>query len=164
VRFSLATLSCVFLKADSNPSAVNEVEAGIMQSFVVGANGKLSAALANVSSGGNGPAHLQALSTGEVSVMNVRQRWPLSTRTLADCTSTLQFGGGNGRIIEADAHDPAVFSSSGANITFEATKSNPHETAELANGELLVPDLVRPLFLYTFFTSNSFITSPASSL
>lgn len=53
-------------------SAVNEVEEGAVQSFAIGSDGILSAdAIANISSGGNGPAHLLALSTGQVSVMNV---------------------------------------------------------------------------------------------
>jgi 6-phosphogluconolactonase (cycloisomerase 2 family) len=101
--------------------AVNEVEEGAVQSFAIGADGILSAdAIANISSGGNGPAHLLALSTGEVSVMN--------------------FGGGNGRVL-TPTDDPAIFSDDAPVITFPANKSNPHETFELKNGDLLVPDL-----------------------
>jgi hypothetical protein len=52
-------------------SAVNEVEAGAVQSFTIFDNGTLSGAIATTSSGGNGPAHVFASPDGEVSAMNV---------------------------------------------------------------------------------------------
>jgi 6-phosphogluconolactonase (cycloisomerase 2 family) len=51
-----------------------------------------------------------------------------------------QFGGGNGRVL-TPTDDPAIFSDDAPVITFPANKSNPHETFELKNGDLLVPDL-----------------------
>jgi hypothetical protein len=66
-------------------SAVNEVEEGAVQSFAIGADGILSAdAIANISSSGNGPAHLLALSTGEVSVMNVGVEFPCVAESCSD--------------------------------------------------------------------------------
>lgn len=52
-------------------SATNEIEAGTLQSFAVGANGVLSV-LDTVSSGGSGPAFAAPILTGQVAVMNVR--------------------------------------------------------------------------------------------
>jgi hypothetical protein len=52
-------------------SAVNEVEAGAIQSFTVFENGTLSGAISSTSTGGNGPAHVFASPDGEVSAMNV---------------------------------------------------------------------------------------------
>jgi hypothetical protein len=64
-------------------SAVNEVEAGAVQSFTIFDNGTLSGAISSISTGGNGPAHVFASPDGEVSAMNVS--YPDSVRsTLAD--------------------------------------------------------------------------------
>ena len=52
-------------------SAVNEVEAGAIQSFTIFDNGTLSGAISTTSTGGNGPAHVFASPDGEVSAMNV---------------------------------------------------------------------------------------------
>lgn len=108
-----------------NPSilyAVNEVEAGAIQSFTIFDNGTLSGAISTTSTGGNGPAHVFASPDGEVSAMN--------------------FGGGNGAVVKTTNNgsafgDPTV-------ITFPVVGSSgvshPHETIQLEN-ELLVPDL-----------------------
>ena len=52
-------------------SAVNEVEAGAIQSFTIFENGTLSGAISSTSTNGNGPAHVFASPDGEVSAMNV---------------------------------------------------------------------------------------------
>ena len=54
-----------------NFSAVNEIEAGAIQSFTIFDNGTLSDAVSTTSTGGNGPAHVFASPDGEVSAMNV---------------------------------------------------------------------------------------------
>lgn len=97
-----------------------------MQSFFVDELGELSPAIANVSSGGNGPPFVTALSTGEVAVVN--------------------YGSGSGRIIPTLAE--VFFDDNAPNITFSPPvngSSHPHMALE-HNGEILVPDLVRLFF------------------
>ncbi|KAF9777854.1 Lactonase, 7-bladed beta-propeller-domain-containing protein [Thelephora terrestris] len=108
-----------------NPSvlyAVNEVEAGAVQSFTIFDNGTLSGAISSISTGGNGPAHVFASPDGEVSAMN--------------------FGGGNGVIVTMQ-NNGSIFGTS-TPITFPVVGSSgvshPHETIQVDN-ELLVPDL-----------------------
>lgn len=55
-------------------SAVNEVEAGAVQSFTIFDNGTLSGVISSISTGGNGPAHVFASPDGEISAMNVSCR------------------------------------------------------------------------------------------
>lgn len=55
----------------TSSSAVNEDTVGALQSFYIQDGGVLSAALDTASSGGNGPANALAMTTGQVSVMNV---------------------------------------------------------------------------------------------
>ena len=65
--------------ADVRPiffSAVNEVEAGAIQSFTIFDNGTLSGVISTTSTGGNGPAHVFASPDGEVSAMNVSRSKP----------------------------------------------------------------------------------------
>ena len=105
---------------------MNEVPEGAVQSFTV-KDGTLSEAIANVSSGGNGPAYAAALPTGEIAVMN--------------------YGGGNGRFISTGPSD-ALFGAVLADITFPVPSngtSHPHMALEFGN-EVLVPDLVRTVF------------------
>jgi hypothetical protein len=51
-------------------SAVNEIDIGKLQSFVVGADGGLTL-FDTVTTGGSGPTFTNPLSTGEVTAMNV---------------------------------------------------------------------------------------------
>ncbi|KAF9787763.1 Lactonase, 7-bladed beta-propeller-domain-containing protein [Thelephora terrestris] len=108
-----------------NPSilyAVNEVEAGVIQSFTIFNNGTLSDAIASTSSGGNGPAHVFASPCGEVASMN--------------------YAGGTGAIVNT-TNNGSDFGGS-TFITFPPIGSSglahPHETLQLGN-EFLVPDL-----------------------
>lgn len=85
--------------------------------------GRLSPGIANVSSGGNGPPFVVALSTGEVAVVN--------------------YGSGTARIIPTQ--DEVFFGDNAPIITFPPPvngSSHPHMALE-HNGEILVPDLVR---------------------
>lgn len=100
--------------------ATNEVDVGLLQSFLVDSQGGLTN-IANASSGGNGPAFTAPLSTGEVAIMN--------------------FGSGDGRFIPTNSDDPLTFNDSTAGvITFPANVSNPHMAVEHDN-EVFVPDL-----------------------
>jgi len=94
-----------------------------VQAFVAGANGKLSSAVGEVSSGGAGPAHGTVLSTGEMAVFN--------------------YDSGNGRIIPIGADLKTFDNSHAVTITFPVPSddiSRPHEAVE-HNGEVFVPDL-----------------------
>jgi 6-phosphogluconolactonase (cycloisomerase 2 family) len=100
---------------------VNEIEQGAVQSFQITPDGKLSNAITTVSTGGNGPAFVAPLSTGQVAAVN--------------------FGGGNGKIIPTT--NPFSLATTSATITFPPPSggvSNPHMVLE-NKGELLVPDL-----------------------
>jgi 6-phosphogluconolactonase (cycloisomerase 2 family) len=101
--------------------AVNEVEDGALQSFILSPDGRLSTAIDTVSTGGNGPAFAMPLSTGQVAAVN--------------------FGGGNGKVIQTT--DPLTFATTAPTITFPALaggQSHPHMVLENGN-ELLIPDL-----------------------
>ena len=56
-------------------SAVNEVDAGAIQSFIIFDNGTLSGAISTISTNGSGPAHVFASPGGEVSAMNVGREY-----------------------------------------------------------------------------------------
>jgi len=104
--------------------AVNEVEAGAIQSFTIFDNGTLSGAISTISTGGNGPAHVFASPDGVVSAMN--------------------FGGGNGIIVPTENNGSTFGNPSSYIVTFpvvgSSNVSHPHETIQAGN-ELLVPDL-----------------------
>ncbi|KAI0717392.1 putative isomerase YbhE, partial [Cerioporus squamosus] len=105
--------------------AVNEIEQGAIQSFVVKSDGLLTGALDTANTGGtsdprNGPAFTIPLSTGEVAAMN--------------------FGSGNGVFIPTE-EDPTAFVTGSPVITFPATAtSHPHMALEVGS-EVFVPDL-----------------------
>ncbi|KAI0079777.1 putative isomerase YbhE [Panus rudis PR-1116 ss-1] len=104
--------------------AVNENTPGQLQSFLVDTSGVITN-VANASSGGDGPAFANPLSTGEVAIMN--------------------FGTGDGSFI-ATAEDPLQFGDSSF-IKFPTPSkaapnniSRPHMALEYGS-EVLVPDL-----------------------
>ncbi|KIY52129.1 putative isomerase YbhE [Fistulina hepatica ATCC 64428] len=101
--------------------AVNENDAGSLQSFRVFHNGTVSAAIDTVSSGGGSPAFTVALSTGEVAVMN--------------------YDDGNGRIFPTTT--PTCFDDSAPVITFPVLSghSHPHMALEY-QGEVLGEDTI----------------------
>jgi len=100
---------------------------GEVGSFTVDSMGKLTKA-ASVSSGGQNPAHLAALSSGtEIFVTNYNSGTAESIPLLSD---NLRFG---------NPGAVTTFSGSGPNRDRQ-TSSHPHEVIE-GNGELLVPDL-----------------------
>ncbi|KAK7049920.1 hypothetical protein VNI00_005350 [Paramarasmius palmivorus] len=113
-----------------NPTAVNEVSAGALQSFTTTPDGVISGPFDTVSSGGDTPAFTLALSTGEVAVMN--------------------YVSGDGRVIPTTSNPLKFDNSSAPIITFPAPTnpvdierqdgSHPHQVAEHGD-EILVPDL-----------------------
>lgn len=107
----------------TTPSAVNENTIGMVQSFAIGADGRLSGALNSVTSGGNAPAFATALSTGQVAVMN--------------------YNSGTGRVVPTTNFGVAFDNSAGV-ISFPqpvGTISHPHMAVQFGN-EIFVPDLV----------------------
>jgi hypothetical protein len=62
---------------------VNENYSGALQSFTVSKDGQLSL-VSTAQSGGSTPAHLLALSTGQVAVMNVGKVAELKSDLLAN--------------------------------------------------------------------------------
>ncbi|KAL0581419.1 hypothetical protein V5O48_000573 [Marasmius crinis-equi] len=102
--------------------AVNELDAGAIQSYTTTPNGVVAGPFDTVSTGGGSPAFAVALASGEVAVMN--------------------YGGGNGRIIPTTS--PLTFANDSAPvITFPLQASNvshPHMALEHGQ-EVLVPDL-----------------------
>jgi 6-phosphogluconolactonase (cycloisomerase 2 family) len=110
--------------------AVNEVSSGAVQSFTVNLDGSLTGPIDQVSSGGENPAYLSALSTGSVAVMN--------------------YGSGNGEIIST-TFDPLHFAQDPNLITFpppDGGVSHPHMAFE-HGGEVFVPDLVNNILCYS---------------
>jgi len=108
-----------------NPSvlyAVNEVEAGAVQSFTIFRNGTLSDAISSTSTGGNGPAFVFSSPCGIVASAN--------------------FGGGNGAVVRTE--DDAAKFGDPTFITFpsigKSNASHPHQALQF-NDELFVPDL-----------------------
>jgi len=102
--------------------ATNENTEGALQSFEIGEDGSLSV-LDTVSSGGDGPAFANPISTGQVAVMN--------------------FGSGDGRIIPTSSTDPSNFDDSAPVIKFPVPpsgQSHPHAAYQF-NDEIFVPDL-----------------------
>ncbi|KAI0826617.1 putative isomerase YbhE [Trametes gibbosa] len=99
---------------------VNENPSGGLQSFVIGQNGVLSAAVDTVSSEGDSPAFTVPLSTGQVAIMN--------------------YGSGNGLIVPTEPSNPLKFLSDHPVITFDAPVSHPHMALE-HGPEVFVPDL-----------------------
>lgn len=63
-------------------SAVNAVDAGLVQAFKIKEGGMLEGPVANVSTGGAGPNFVQFLSTGEIAATNVRSSTPSVFRPL----------------------------------------------------------------------------------
>lgn len=116
----------------SSVSAVNEISTGgAVQSFIVDADGRLSAPIDTIQSEGGNPAFVVALSTGEVAVVN--------------------YGSGNAKIIPTISQG-SMFTSSPV-ITFpvqDGTVSHPHMALEHKN-EVLIPDLVRRLSAIVVF-------------
>lgn len=104
-------------------SAGNEIGQGALQSFRTSPAGVLTPAVDTVSSGGDSPAFVLALSTGQVAVVN--------------------YNGANGRVVPtAGALD--FVDDSAPVITFPPPAggvSHPHQVVVYRN-ELLVPDLV----------------------
>ncbi|CAL1710950.1 unnamed protein product [Somion occarium] len=107
--------------------AVNEVfnGPGQLQSFFVGQDGALFN-VANASSGGDGPAFVNPLSTGEVAIMN--------------------FGSGDGKFIPTK-EDPLEFDDTAPVVTFPTPEkpwpfnfSRPHMALDVGS-EVLVPDM-----------------------
>ncbi|KAG5645375.1 hypothetical protein DXG03_006328 [Asterophora parasitica] len=122
-----------------NPSAVNEIPVGILQSFVVGSDGGLTL-IDTVSSGGNGPTFTNPLSTGEVSAVNVSQsNANIDIQLTAFCA---QFGSPNSSFIATVPGDPLHFLKNSPVVAFPVGNgpSNPHMSLEY-NGEVFVPDL-----------------------
>ena len=109
----------------SSVSTVNELTSGgAVQSFTVDADARLSTPIDTVDSGGDSPAFIVALSTGEVAVAN--------------------YGSGNARIMPTTSQE-SKFNSDAPLITFptqDGTDSHPHMVLEHKN-EILIPDLVR---------------------
>jgi len=108
------------------PSSVNEVSPiGAVQSFIIHPDGSLSTPQDTVSSTGDRPAFVAALSTGQVGVMN--------------------FDGGSGLFIPT-TDSPLHFERNAPAITFPTkpnTVSHPHMLLQHGN-EVFVPDLVGP--------------------
>ncbi|KAF5354075.1 hypothetical protein D9756_007256 [Leucocoprinus leucothites] len=104
--------------------SVNEVSPiGAVQLFIILPDGSLSAPQDTVSSAGDRPAFVAALSTGQVGVMN--------------------FNGGNGLFIPPTSDSPLDFERNAPVITFPTkpnTVSHPHMILQHGN-EVLVPDL-----------------------
>ncbi|EAU86751.1 hypothetical protein CC1G_06512 [Coprinopsis cinerea okayama7 len=106
--------------------AVNEIwNGGFVQSFALQGDGSLSAPLDTISSGGNNPAHVAALtSSGQVIVLN--------------------YSSGNGRVFNTTSAGTRFVAESTQTVTFpkaaDIRESNPHQAYEY-NGEIFVPDL-----------------------
>lgn len=107
-------------------SSVNEVSPiGAVQSFIIHSDGSLSTPQDTVSSTGDRPAFVAALSTGQVGVMN--------------------FDGGSGLFIPT-TDSPLHFERNAPAITFPTkpnTISHPHMLLQYGD-EVFVPDLVGP--------------------
>jgi len=107
-------------------SSVNEVSPiGAVQSFIIHPDGSLSTPQDTVSSTGDRPAFVAALSTGQVGVMN--------------------FNGGSGLFIPT-TDSPLHFERNAPAITFPTkpnTISHPHMLLQHGD-EVFVPDLVGP--------------------
>ncbi|KAK0220464.1 putative isomerase YbhE [Armillaria fumosa] len=102
--------------------ATNEVTEGAVQSFTVTPDGALSEAVETVPSGGDTPAFVGVLSTGQVAVTN--------------------YIGANARIIPT-TDTPLDFDNTAGIISFpvpDGGESNPHMALEYRS-EVLVPDL-----------------------
>jgi len=101
--------------------AVNEVEAGVVQSFTIFENGTLSGAASSLKTGGNGPTHIFPSPSGQVSVVN--------------------FIGGNG--VTASAVKNGTGFGEPSSLTFPVIgaggASRPHQVLPFEN-ELFVPD------------------------
>ncbi len=113
---------------------MNEIQPGALQSFMINANGTLSAPQDTVATDGGSPAFAAALSTGQVGVMN--------------------YNTGNGRIISTMG-SPLLFDKNAPVISFPQkpnTTSHPHMMVEHGN-EVFVPDLVN-LFFVEVVTRN----------
>ncbi|KAI5886632.1 putative isomerase YbhE [Schizophyllum commune H4-8] len=100
--------------------ATNENTEGGLQSFIIGSDFSLSAAVDTVASGGDAPAYATWLSTGEVAVMN--------------------YNSGDGRILPTSS--PETFTDDAPLLTFPVLKniSHPHMVYEYED-EVLVTDL-----------------------
>lgn len=113
-------------------SSVNEVSPiGAVQSFIIHPDGSLSTPQDTVSSTGDRPAFVAALSTGQVGVMN--------------------FDGGSGLFIPT-TDSPLHFERNAPAITFPTkpnTISHPHMLLQHGD-EVLVPDLVGPTRLTSY--------------
>ena len=113
-------------------SSVNEVSPiGAVQSFIIHPDGSLSTPQDTVSSTGDRPAFVAALSTGQVGVMN--------------------FDGGSGLFIPT-TDSPLHFERNASAITFPTkpnTISHPHMLLQHGD-EVLVPDLVGPTRLTSY--------------
>jgi len=113
-------------------SSVNEVSPiGAVQSFIIHPDGSLSTPQDTVSSTGDRPAFVAALSTGQVGVMN--------------------FDGGSGLFVPT-TDSPLHFERNAPAITFPTkpnTISHPHMLLQHGD-EVLVPDLVGPTHLTSY--------------
>jgi len=113
-------------------SSVNEVSPiGAVQSFIIHPDGSLSTPQDTVSSTGDRPAFVAALSTGQVGVMN--------------------FDGGSG-LFTPTTDSPLHFERHAPAITFPTkpnTISHPHMLLQHGN-EVFVPDLVGPTRLASY--------------
>lgn len=113
-------------------SSVNEVSPiGAVQSFIIHPDGSLSTPQDTVSSTGDRPAFVAALSTGQVGVMN--------------------FDGGSGLFVPT-TDSPLHFERNAPAITFPTkpnTISHPHMLLQHGD-EVLVPDLVGPTRLTSY--------------
>ena len=114
-------------------SSVNEVSPiGAVQSFIIHPDGSLSTPQDTVSSTGDRPAFVAALSTGQVGVMN--------------------FDGGSGLFIPT-TDSPLHFERNASAITFPTkpnTISHPHMLLQHGD-EVFVPDLVGPTRLAPYY-------------
>jgi len=102
--------------------ATNEVEQGLLQSYLVNPSGSLTGPTDSISSGGNGPAFCGPVSDTQVAVLN--------------------FGSGDGLIVPTTA-DPDIFTQNAPLITFpvpSGTASRPHMALPF-NDEVFVADL-----------------------
>ena len=98
-----------------------------VQSYIINADGGLSAPIDTVESGGDSAAFTVALSTGEVAVVN--------------------YGSGDARIIPTTSQESRFNADDAPLITFpvqDGTVSHPHMALEHEK-EVLIPDLVRSL-------------------
>lgn len=119
--FNLVCVYCYEFHVDIVHSAVNENPVGAVQSYSINSNGTLTL-IDTVSSGGDGPAFVTAVSTDLVAAMN--------------------YGSGSGYIIPKSYG--GTFDRSGQNITFPPPAggvSHPHMALEYYD-EIFVPDLV----------------------